>query len=182
MGLRLTFNAPVVLGFCLIAFIVSIVSSLSIPLNYILSFDGFSVLNPLKLATLLTYPFAHADFSHLFGNLMFLLLLGPILEEKYGSGNLALMLVLTAALSGVVMGILPGGAVMGASGIVFMFIMLVSITGCRDGEIPVTLILVALVYLGQEILNLMDSDNVSQLGHLLGGVFGIAFGFIFKRN
>ena len=182
MKLKVTFNAPVVLTVAIISFIVSMVSAFVMPLNQALAFGGILSLNPLKLLCLLTYPVAHGDFYHLFGNLMFLLLLGPVLEEKYGSRRLLLMFIMTSIISGLIIGILPLGGIMGASGLVFMCIMLISITDCREGEIPLTLILIALIYLGQELIRVFNDDNISQLGHLIGGVCGIVFGLVFREE
>jgi len=120
MKLKVTFNAPVVLTVAIIAFIVSIVSFFVMPLNHTLAFSGLLSFNPLNLLRLLTYPLAHGDFYHLFGNLMFLLLLGPVLEEKYGSWCLLMMFALTSIVSGLIIGMLPMGGIMGASGLVFM--------------------------------------------------------------
>ena len=72
----------------------------------------------------------------------------------------------------------PGSALLGASGIVFMMIVLSSFTEVKGGGIPVTLILVVILYLGGEISDgLFKSDHVSQLTHVVGGVVGIIFGF-----
>lgn len=66
----------------------------------------------------------------------------------------------------------------GCSGIVFAFVILCSMTSFGKGEIPITMILVVILYLGQEIVNgLTLQDNVSQMAHILGGIAGAAFGF-----
>jgi membrane associated rhomboid family serine protease len=78
----------------------------------------------------------------------------------------------------------PGDVIVGASGIVFMFIMLASITNIKGRQIPITLILIALLYLGQEIVNALKPDSISQFGHIVGGMCGTILGFIinyFKR-
>ncbi|MCD8125422.1 MAG: rhomboid family intramembrane serine protease, partial [Lachnospiraceae bacterium] len=72
----------------------------------------------------------------------------------------------------------PGIALMGASGIVFMMMILSSVVSVRRGEIPLTLILVAVIYLGQEVYDgLFTSDNISHLSHIIGGACGCVFGF-----
>ena len=52
-----------------------------------------------------------------------------------------------------------------------------------DGEsIPVTFILVALIYLGQQVYEgLFVADNISQLGHIVGGAVGSGLGFVMNR-
>ena len=101
------------------------------------------------------------------------------IEEKYGSRKLLIFITVTAFVTGLVQFIFfPGSALMGASGIVFMLIMLSSLAGAQAGTIPVTLILVAVLYLGGEILDgLRQADQISQLTHIIGGVCGIVLGF-----
>ena len=71
----------------------------------------------------------------------------------------------------------PGTMLLGASGIVFMMIVMASLAGMRDGCIPITLILVLVLYLGNEIVDgVMLSDNISQLTHIIGGICGAVLG------
>jgi GlpG protein len=66
---------------------------------------------------------------------------------------------------------------MGASGIVFMMILLASMANMKSREIPLTFIAVAIIYLGGEVVRSFRNDNISQLAHLVGGAAGAAFGF-----
>ena len=161
--MKLTFNAPVTLLFSIICV-------------------AFLLLSPV-VSGLATQPifgiFIHANWQHLLGNMMFLLLLGPIIEEKYGTLLTAGMIIFTAFATWLLNSFLfPGDVIVGASGIVFMFIMLASITNIKGGQIPITLILVALLYLGQEAINALKPDNISQFGHIAGGICGTILGFI----
>ena len=66
----------------------------------------------------------------------------------------------------------PGVALLGASGIVFMLIMLSSLAGISGG-IPVTMLLVAALYLGDQIYAILFvKDNVANFMHIVGGVCG----------
>ena len=77
----------------------------------------------------------------------------------------------------------PGVRLLGASGIVFAMILLSSITVTEDGAIPLTFILVAALYIGQQVYEgLFLRDNVSQLTHIAGGVVGSVLGFVMNRN
>ena len=76
----------------------------------------------------------------------------------------------------------PHSALLGASGVVFMMIVLSSFTEMKKGGIPLTMLLVAALYLGSEIADgLTRTDNVSHLTHIVGGVSGIVFGFRLAR-
>ena len=122
----------------------------------------------------------HSGYSHYISNMLLLLIVGPAMEEKYGSRNMLIFLAVTALVTGLSQFLFfPNSALMGASGIVFMLIMLSSLAGAQAGAIPVTLILVAVLYLGGEILDgLRQTDQISQLTHIIGGLCGIAFGFL----
>ncbi len=102
------------------------------------------------------------------------LLLGPLLEEKYGSLDFLLFILVTALVTGVLKVIFfPNVMLLGASGVVFALIFASSMTGFEKNKIPLTFILVAVFYLGQELFNaLFVTDNISQLGHIVGGCVG----------
>lgn len=180
MKLKFSFNAPVVLTFSLLTVLVFLINNLFVEFftirNFSISRSIFG-LNPLNYLRLLTHPLGHLTWEHLFGNITFILLLGPILEEKYGSGRLLLLMVATALLTGILHILISSAPLLGASGIVFMFIVLVSIVDIQEGTIPITFILVALIFVGKEVIGIFGNDNVSQLTHIAGGVAGAIFGF-----
>ncbi|MBQ1907063.1 MAG: rhomboid family intramembrane serine protease, partial [Firmicutes bacterium] len=73
--------------------------------------------------------------------------------------------------------------IMGASGIVFAFILLTSFTEFKEGEIPLSFILVALIYVGKELMaGILSADNISQLSHIIGGACGASFGYAWNRK
>ena len=182
--LKVTYNAPVVLTFAIISLIALIASYLTGGKSNELLFSTYrsSLINPLTYIRLFTHVLGHADLSHYANNMMLFLLLGPALEEKYGSVSLLFMICTTALVTAVLNGILFSTGLLGASGIVFMFILLTSLTSFKAKEIPITFIIVLVLYLGQEIFNgLFAGDNISQFTHILGGIAGSVFGFIDKN-
>jgi GlpG protein len=185
-GLRIVFNSPVILCFaaiCLIATVLGILSSGSISRTFFMTYRS-SLANPLTWLRAITHVFGHSGWDHFLGNMSFILLLGPMLEEKYGSSNIIGIILCTALATALVNGIFfPGSAIMGASGVVFAFILMTSFTEFGDGEIPITFILVAALYLGKEVANgLFVRDNISQLGHILGGITGAIFGYWWNKR
>ncbi|MEM7102615.1 MAG: rhomboid family intramembrane serine protease [Bacteroidota bacterium] len=184
MAVKLRYNAPVVLTFAVICTVVFFVNkSMGGALTGWFSLSPhYNMGNLGDLPTILTYVIGHANMDHLLGNLTFILLLGPIMEEKYGSRSLLIMMVLTALITGILNLVFFNTGILGASGIVFMFIILVSFTNVRAGEIPLTFILVMLLFLGKEVLHSLDNDQISQFGHILGGICGSAFGFFFGSS
>ena len=76
----------------------------------------------------------------------------------------------------------PGTAVLGASGVVFAMILMASGTSREEGKIPVTFILVALMYIGQQIWQgVTQRDSISQMSHIIGGITGSVLGFTLKN-
>ena len=106
-----------------------------------------------------------------------------LLEEKYGSADTLIVILVTAFVTGVIHFIFfPGVALMGASGIVFAFILLASMTSIEDGKIPLTFILVAVIYIGGQIRDgIFINDNVSNLTHIVGGVVGSVLGIAMNK-
>jgi membrane associated rhomboid family serine protease len=175
--LRISYNAPVVLTFALLAVVVRILGD-TVTQKWFATHGNLD--GAAAWITLFTHILGHGNWDHLIGNFMLILLLGPILEERYGSFSLLLMVLITALVSGLV-DVALGDRTLGASGIVFMMILLASTANIRSGEIPLTFIFVAVIYLGAEIIKSFEKDNISQLGHILGGVTGAVFGFIGAR-
>ena len=143
-----------------------------------------SLTDPLTWVRFIGHVFGHASWEHFIGNITLLLVVGPMLEEKYGSGSIVTVILVTAVVTGAVHFIFfPKTALLGASGVVFAFILLSSFTSIREGSIPVTFILVALIYIGGQIYDgIFVQDNISNLTHILGGAVGAAMGFTMIRN
>ncbi|MBO4910178.1 MAG: rhomboid family intramembrane serine protease [Lachnospiraceae bacterium] len=180
-GFKVTFNAPVVLGIVAISFIATLLSFISGGVIGKILFMTYRspLLSPMTWIRAFTHIFGHADLSHLVGNMSYLLLLGPMLEEKYGSGTLAVIVAITAFVTSLVNFIFfPSVALCGASGVVFAFILLSSFTSFKEGEIPLTFILVAVFFIGQQIIEgITVRDNISNVSHIAGGIVGGLLGY-----
>jgi membrane associated rhomboid family serine protease len=185
MKLRFAYNSPVILSFALIATAVLIIDQISggafIRAYFVLTPD-FTFSSPLSWLRLFTYVIGHANWNHLISNFSFILLIGPVLEEKYGSLPLLLMMMVTAVATAILNLLIVRTGLYGASGIVFMLILLSSFTNIRQGEIPLTFILIVALYLVREFVNALTPSTVSQLAHIVGGIIGGAFGFLISRS
>ena len=177
---RFQYNSPVVLTFALVSLVVLWLNTVTDGRTNALLFSVYrsSWKNPLTYLRFFGHVLGHSSWSHYTGNILMMLVIGPMLEEKYGSTNLLEMIVLTSVVSGIMHVILfPNAALLGASGIVYMMILLSSLASMKQNCIPLTLILVAAIYLGGEVVSgLTVSDNISQLSHIVGGVCGAIFG------
>ena len=181
---RLTYNSPVVLTLALSAIAVHALDAVtpgrlteawfSLPGR----FQWDSAGHWLRL---FTYPLGHADAGHLMGNLVMWLVIGPLVEEKYGSALLLEMVAITALVTAGLNLLLFHTGLLGMSGLVFMLIILSSVTNLKAGHIPLTFVLVAALFLGREAVDAFKADRISQFAHILGGVCGSLFGFAGKK-
>ena len=183
--LHLQYNSPVVLSFALVSLGVLLLNLLTRGRSNVMLFSVYrsSLLQPLTYPRFFLHVLGHANFTHYISNMMLILVVGPPLEEKYGSRPLLWAIAVTALVSGLVHWLFfPGAALLGASGIVFMMIVMSSLAGMKDGAIPITLILVLLLYVGGEVVKGVTlSDNVSQLTHVIGGLCGAFLGISLRK-
>jgi len=180
--MKLDFNAPLTLSMTLLAAATLAVTSAMGGLPRWLVASAPNPADAQYALGLVLYPLAHANVAHLCGNLALLLLLGPVVEERYGSLPLLLWFAITSVVIGLAHTLFFSGGLVGASGLVFFCVMLSSAGALKAGRVPVTLLLVALVYLGQEISSALEPDDVSQMAHVLGGVCGVVAGLFMKRR
>ncbi|MDR2151106.1 MAG: rhomboid family intramembrane serine protease [Spirochaetaceae bacterium] len=185
--MRIKYNAPVVLTFAFISAVVLIINQtvMNTLIESWFAVPGrghFQFKSIHSWVTLVSHAIGHSGWEHLIGNFSLILLIGPILEERYGSTRLFFMMFVTALVTGVLNTFFFDTGLLGASGIVFMMILLASFTNFGKGEIPLTFILILALYLGQEIFNAFGNDDISQFGHIIGGLCGSFFGFSRKKK
>ena len=179
--LKITFNAPITMSLVIMSFIATLLNFVTDGRIERLLFMTYHspLLSPMTWIRMVTHIFGHVGWSHFVGNMSYLLLLGPMLEEKYSSRVILEIVIVTALVTGIVNYILfPGTALCGASGVVFAFMLLSSFTSFHEGEIPLTFILVAVLFIGQQIWEgIMVQDDVSNMAHIVGGMIGGIVGY-----
>lgn len=178
----ISFNSPVVLGFTFLCFLALVLNMATEGRANALVFSVYrsSLKNPLTYIRFLGHVFGHADWEHFFSNMTLFLVVGPLLEEKYGSKNMMFIIGITALVTGIFHFIFfPHAALLGASGVVFAMILLSSFTCLEKGKIPMTLILVAAIYIGGQVHSaVVVKDDISNLTHIIGGIVGAFCGYL----
>ncbi len=178
---KISYNAPLTLTFTLCSVMVLLLNRFTSGLTNLNYFSVYrsSINDPAFFIRLFGHVLGHANWGHLMGNLLLLLILAPMLEEKHGTKKLGVMFLWTAAITGLVNLILFPHILLGASGIVFMMIVLSSFSNNgRKSDIPLTMILVMILYIGREVAaSWVMVDNISRITHITGGVVGVWFGF-----
>ena len=183
--IRIRYDAPVTLTFAL-------TSLLALGLGYMT--NGWTTENLFSVyrsefsffwvIRLVGHALGHANMTHFVSNMTLFLLLGPQLENRYGSKNLLEMMLISSVITSVFQMIFsPNVMLLGASGLVFMMIILTSAVNLKDGGIPLSMILIILIYLGSEIVDAFSAkDNVSHVTHIIGGITGAVFGIIYAKD
>lgn len=184
--MKISFNSPVILTFTLICVLSLVLGALTEGKSTLQLFSSYrsSFSNPMTYVRLLGQVFGHANLPHLMGNIMMILVIGPILEEKYGSLEMMGLITATAVATGLIyMFFFPEIVLLGASGVVFALILLASFSSISERNIPITFILVAILYLGSEVYNgIFIKDNIAHLGHIIGGIIGAIAGYSLRKK
>jgi len=182
---RIQYNSPLVLTYALIALLALGANHFTQGASNALIFSIHrSVLtDPLLYVRMIGHVFGHASLTHYFDNMVLILLVGPMLEEKYGSKWLGVMMLVTALVTGLLFLAVSDHALLGGSGLVFMLILLSSFTNLQKGRIPLTLILAIIIFIGREVVTGATTDtNISHLTHIIGGICGAVFGYVFNKR
>ena len=184
--IQISFNSPVILAFTIACFIVLLVDKITggVSTNALFSVYRSSLLSPLTYFRFFGHVLGHAGWEHFIGNIMLILVVGPLLEEKYGSANILFVILATALVTGIVNFIFfPYTQLLGASGVFFALILLTSFAGFEEGKIPFTFILVAVIYIGEQVYQgIFVQDNIANLTHIVGGGVGSTLGFVMNKN
>ena len=146
--------------------------------DYLFSTQRDSLLKPRTYIRFFTHILGHSNWSHFSSNYLMILLLGPMIEEKYGWLNYLIMILVTALITGIVNFIIGKNNLKGASNIVFMLIFLSAFVNVASNKIPLTLVLVIIFYIINEIIKIGKHDNIAHYGHITGAVCGLIFGFV----
>lgn len=172
----ISINSPVILCYVVLCATVLILARITggATTEKFFSVYRSSLVSPLTYFRFFGHVFGHASWDHFIGNMTLILLIGPLLEEKYGSAFILKVILTTALITGIAHFILfPNVMLMGASGVVYAFIILSSLTGHKNGTIPLTFILVAVIYIGGQIYEgIFVQNNISNLTHIIGGIVG----------
>ena len=133
----------------------------------VFSTERASLLNPLTYIRFFTHILGHSDWEHLSNNYLKILLLGPLIEEKYGSINFLIMILITAFVVAIANFIKGHVWLKGASCISFMLTVLSAFVNITENKIPITLILIILFYIIDEIKKLKNDDNIAHDSHII---------------
>ncbi len=180
---KFDYNSPVILTYFFICLIILLIDKLckgKFSATFFTTYKNDLLLNPLTYFKLISHSLGHTDWDHLYSNFIKILLIGPLIEEKYGSINLLIAMIITSLIIGIVNKLFGKGGILGASGVAYMLILLSSFVNMENGKIPITLTLIILFFVVDEVIKLFrrKKDGVSHLGHITGAICGVVFGIL----
>ncbi|MCL2702082.1 MAG: rhomboid family intramembrane serine protease [Defluviitaleaceae bacterium] len=185
---KIQYNSPVILTYALVSLAVLGISALTDGQSNLLLFSVYraSWSDPLAYIRVITYALGHMHIQHYFNNFLLILLVGPLLEERYGSKKLLIMIGATSLITGIAFLLIgpSNTAGLGASGVAFMLILLASVTNAAKGRLPLTLLFALAVYVGAEVFNEVrpNETGISHVSHIIGGLCGAAFGLFLGKE
>lgn len=179
---NIDYNSPVIINYILVCFVLFVLNGITNGyVNNICYLPSNLIINPFAIHRLLLYTFVHGSFEHLIGNMALIALTGPSVEKKYGSGITLGLLGINSVMVGLLQGVVVHQDILGASSIVFMFIILSVFADTETKKIPLTMFIVAACYIGNELVGSLRPDSVSQLSHIMGAVIGLIFGLLYRK-
>lgn len=184
LTLYLQYNSVVILTLFFISFFVLILDKITRGKSNYLLFENYrsSLLSGFTYLRFFTHALGHSSWDHFAGNYITILLIGPMIEEKYGSLELLVMILITSFICGLVNFIIGKNRLRGASNILYMLIVLASFVNIEAGKIPITFVLIFIFYVIKEFRDVKKDDGISHTGHILGALCGMAFGFLYLNS
>ena len=94
---KIEVNSPVIIWYAGIAFVILLFGYATDGTSTMELFTCYrtSVSDPMMYIRLITHVLGHSDISHYLSNFFLIMLIGPMLEEKYGSQKLIYMMLIT---------------------------------------------------------------------------------------
>ena len=185
---KFSYDAPVSLTFVLVAVVLFLLDLLlmkgKLNAEYLLSptagggnlpFDFKNILSYLRL---LLYVFGGTEPFVLLSNLIFIILLGPEMETRYGSVVIGIMIFVTVAVSGVLNACFCNFSNSGASPVVFMLIILDILMHLTKKTISASAVIVICLFTASQFFTGNKNGLVGVLITLAGGLCGSLFAFM----
>ena len=185
-NLKFDYNSAVIITYLLICIAAWFLNKLTLGKSNKTLFENYrsSPFNPMTYVRLFTHCIGHRDWDHLVGNFLYILLIGPMIEEKYGSINLIIMFLITSLVIALFNIIFNNYSILGASGNVYMLIVLSSFSNIQEGKIPLTVVLICIFYVIGEFRRTITERKSKTYhdGHLIGALCGLLFGIFFLTH
>lgn len=179
--MRLTCNAPVMLTLTTLSVFIYLLDTYIIP-GFVASYcsSPHSLTDPNAFLRLFSYPFGHRSWVQLVTNYALLLLIGQILEKRYNALQLLSVIIVSVVLTGLINTFIQANPLVGSDGISVCMVLFISLSYVRKGELPLSLVVIVILFFIAEFDTLFNSDNLSRLSILTGAVLAVLYGLTLK--
>jgi len=135
--------------------------------------------DPFTYIRFFGYVFGNTDLKKFFVTLIFFLVLGPVLEERFHGKILLIVIIVSSVVSGVLCFIFfPDIVMMDSDAVIFAFVLLSPLKALKKKELPLTFILIIIFGLCFLIYSEMIVEgNTYQITNMVGGVIGCLVGY-----
>ena len=175
----LQMNAPFTLILVLLSFLIHLINRYTdgAAVRVVFSVYHSSLRDPLTYVRFVFHVLGNADWKTLYVSMIPILVLGPNLEERYGTVQIFAGSMATVVLSGIIhFAAFPNGEVMmGAEGVMYMMYLLATVGGSKAGGIPLTMLLVLVAYSMMEIQS-VGAGAILRIDHIVGALCGVLMG------
>ena len=137
--------------------------------------------------TLLTHMFVHANFDHLFWNMLFLFFFGMELERRVGENKFLQIYILSGIVAALGQMMISSGSLVGASGALYgvmgcLAIIAPEIRVLLFFVIPLSIRAAVVLFALIDFLTLGAADNIAHMAHIVGLLVGLAYGQMMKKQ
>ncbi|MCR5188311.1 MAG: rhomboid family intramembrane serine protease [Treponema sp.] len=188
LNFKVVMDCPVTVGFVLVSLILCLLDLLAFKgslsqsiLRSPTSAKGdlaFILSSPLSYFRLVLYAFGAANWTALLANLLFLLLLGPAMEERYGSVVIGIMVFVASLFSGVLNAAFSTVSLRGCAPVVFMMVFLNAFMSLSKKKIPLSFLLIFALLISYEIIDKTSGNVIGIIICIAGGLCGSLFAFL----
>lgn len=166
-----SFDSTLTIGLIFISFVVTLIQEIFIP-NFAAI---FATHNKWDWGIVL-HIFGHSSWQHFLSNTVYIAMLGPSIENKFGTIPLAIMTLLCAAIVGAV-SVITKSPCYGLSTIAFMWVILNTFQSEDSEGLPFTSLILLVIFVLPEVLAIFTkNDQIAHQNHVLGALIGLAFG------
>lgn len=189
-GFSVSFDSPVGLVLVILLVVMAIIERLVPSIDWLFvcpckagNSAAFDYRNVADYFRILLYPFGFSSWNQLTANLVFILLLFPKIESVFGKLFSSMLVLITVAFAGVICVCFSNSVIYGTSGIVCMLLILAIFISADKRQIPLSYILLAVIYFAREIVSIIDTNTIEVFCHFAGslasslvGILSLSFG------
>lgn len=182
-GLPVSYSGLILLICIVVFFFLSLIAQ-SFVYNYLALNPDYVMHRPW---TLVTHMFVHANFNHLFLNMLILFFFGMELERRVGETKFLEIYFLSGIVAALGQMMVSGGFLVGASGALYgvmgcLAIIAPEIRVMLFFIIPLSIRAAVVLFALIDFLTMGTSDNIAHMAHIVGLLVGLAFGLMMKKQ